>query len=192
MTDQFGNVRNFGSGPPDDDGLPGYVDAEGVVLEGIHCPECGKAMNVRLTAASYPVPGGQYRKRYCDCGAEVITVETTLKRSQLEGAYIIQFPKNRRGGPGGRSGMGQPTTIIAQLVRALGGKVTDPVQVRARGAPVEVGIVRVIDSWPRCLCPRCLRLDKRHPDEGVQLSFWRYAPVEKPIRRGDLHVLRRS
>lgn len=108
-----------------EDGLPGFVDSSGHVLEGIHCPECGAALNVRLTASSYPCPGGQYRKRHCDCGAEVITIETPVKRPKIAGAFIVHgFPANRRGGPGGRAGTGQPAHIVAQLVRALGGKVT--------------------------------------------------------------------
>jgi hypothetical protein len=107
------------------DGLPGFVDADGNVLEGVHCPECGAALNVRLTASSYPCPGGQYRKRYCSCGAEVITIETPVKRPRIAGAYIVHgFPPNRGGGPGGKSGIGQPAFLVAQLVRALGGKIT--------------------------------------------------------------------
>lgn len=118
-------TRTLGREIEEHDGLPGYVDAEGNILEGLHCPECGRAMNVRLVASSYPCPGGQYRKRYCDCGAEVITYESPIRRPKIANAFIVHgFPLPRPGGPGGKSGIGQPAHIIAQLVRALGGKVT--------------------------------------------------------------------
>lgn len=107
------------------DGIPGFVDADGCLLEGIHCINCGAAVNQRMVATSYPCPGGQVRRRYCDCGQDVMTVERVIDRPRLKGCYIVHgFPENRRGGPGGRGGVGQPSSIVAQLVRALGGKVT--------------------------------------------------------------------
>jgi predicted RNA-binding Zn-ribbon protein involved in translation (DUF1610 family) len=107
------------------DGIPGFVDADGQLLEGIHCTSCGAAVNQRMIATSYPCPGGQVRRRYCDCGTDVVTVERVIDRPKLKGVFLVHgFSGPVRGGPGGKSGVGQPASLIAQLVRALGGKVT--------------------------------------------------------------------
>lgn len=107
------------------DGIPGFVDADGQLLEGVHCTNCGAAVNQRLTASSYPCPGGQVRRRYCSCGEDVVTVERVINRPRLKGVYLVHgFPPNQPGGPGGKSGVGGPAFLVAQLVRALGGTVT--------------------------------------------------------------------
>jgi hypothetical protein len=54
-----------------------------------------------------------------------VTVERVIDRPRLKGVFLVHgFPANRPGGPGGAAGIGQPASLIAQLTRALGGKVT--------------------------------------------------------------------
>jgi hypothetical protein len=43
--------------------------------------------------------------------------------------------------------------------------------------------VRYVSNFLRCMCPECVALDVIYPDEGYQLGFWRWAPVDVPRER---------
>lgn len=79
-------------------------------LVGLHCPQCGEPIGRQYIAKSYPMPGGQYRRRVCgNCLADVECFET------VRGANVQMFVVN------GISG--HQLGALRQMVKAMGGKV---------------------------------------------------------------------
>lgn len=84
-------------------------------LTGLHCPACGEALNSRLVAKSFPMPGGHYRRRYCSCGADVVSFERVVGAD----ITIMAYTGLDASGKGGSSDL----SMVKRLIERLGGKV---------------------------------------------------------------------
>lgn len=78
-------------------------------LIGLRCASCGEPLNMAMTAKSYPMTGGQFRRRYCpSCH------EPTTSFEVVHGAQVELFVVN---------GLERAALVaIRQLIKALGGK----------------------------------------------------------------------
>jgi len=79
---------------------------------GLHCPHCGEPLNSRLVAKSYPTPGGHYRRRYCSCGADVVSIERVVGAD----VELLAFT----GLASGKGGSGD-LSLVKRLIERLGG-----------------------------------------------------------------------
>lgn len=94
------------------------------VYLGLYCPKCGERIDNGYIAMTYGTAGGVERVRYCSCGAKVTSLERLIGADQ-DGLLITGLLGQNYGGPGGKSGQGNPKSLIRQLARALGGTVTN-------------------------------------------------------------------
>lgn len=79
-------------------------------LVGLHCPGCGEPLNRAMVAKSYPVAGGQFRRRYCpNCHEPATTLEV------VHGAQVELFVVNGVS----RHNLG----VLRALVKAFGGRM---------------------------------------------------------------------
>lgn len=78
-------------------------------LIGLHCGGCGEPLARAYVAKSYPVAGGQFRRRVCpNCHEDVTSFEVVM------GAQVELFVVNGVT----RHNLG----VLRQLVKAFGGK----------------------------------------------------------------------
>ena len=91
---------------------------------GLHCLKCGRHVENRYVATTYDVGGGVTRVRYCECGAKISTLEHVVG-ADMDGLIVTGLLGQNYGGPGGKSGVGNPKSIVRQIVRAFGGKVVN-------------------------------------------------------------------
>lgn len=89
---------------------------------GLHCPKCDREVDSRYIASSYPVSEGHMRRRFCECGAEVLTIEKVVG-ANIDGFIAWGLLGQNYGGPGGKTGAGNPKSLAMSFIRNLGGKV---------------------------------------------------------------------
>jgi hypothetical protein len=97
-------------------------EAAAVDARGICCPKCGRPVDSRYVAGSYPASGGHIRRRFCECGAEVLSLEKVVG-ANIDGFLVWGLLGQNYGGPGGKTGAGNPKSMAMKFVRQLGGKV---------------------------------------------------------------------
>lgn len=87
---------------------------------GLRCPACGREQNTRMVAESYPLEGGgQRRRRVCECGADVVSVEWVV--GIKAGVMLLVHLPDPRGGR--RHGPHQTASAVRAIVTANGGEV---------------------------------------------------------------------
>jgi hypothetical protein len=86
----------------------------------LKCPKCDADVNVRMVAESKQGVAGLVRRRYCQCGACVTTIERVLA-ADFDGILVENLSK----GPGRGRGPGSDLSLIRMLVKRLGGVVTE-------------------------------------------------------------------
>lgn len=79
-------------------------------LIGLHCPHCGEPVITAMVAKSYPVAGGQFRRRYCPSCHEDVTSFETVMGSQAE-LFVVNGIHGHQLG------------ALRAMVKAMGGKV---------------------------------------------------------------------
>lgn len=88
---------------------------------GLRCPKCRREVDNRYVASSYPGEGGHVRRRFCQCHAEIVSLEAVIG-ADLDCIIIFGLQGQNYGGPGGRTGVGNPKSQVMQMARSLGGK----------------------------------------------------------------------
>lgn len=86
----------------------------------MRCPRCDRVVNSRMVAKTVPIELGLLRRRFCECGAEVTTIERVLD-ADIQGLLVegLEGHPHKRG-----SCPGTDRALVSQLVRRLGGSVT--------------------------------------------------------------------
>lgn len=92
------------------------------IAPGLRCPKCKREVDSRYVASSYPASGGHIRRRFCECGAEILTLEKVVG-ANIDGFIAWGLLGQNYGGPGGKTGAGNPKAQVMAMIRAFGGKI---------------------------------------------------------------------
>lgn len=87
---------------------------------GLLCAKCGRSLNTRRVATSYPIENGGHRRTYyCDCGAENATIEWVVGVKAGPMVLVTGLDKGKRNGA-----QQAHVQAVKSLAESFGGTVT--------------------------------------------------------------------